>query len=132
MMSTMPNNNNATHKEMAISFLQLIASGKIRAAYARHAAPGFIHHNPYFKGDAESLMQGMEQNEAQFPGRILEVGHALEDGDLVAVHSHVILKPKELELALVHIFRFQNDRIAELWDVCQPLPPDSPNEHGMF
>ena len=24
------------------------------------------------------------------------------------------------------------DRIAELWDVGQPIPPDSPNEYGMF
>ncbi len=34
--------------------------------------------------------------------------------------------------ALVHIFRFKEDRVAELWDIAQPVPADSPNEHGMF
>lgn len=31
-----------------------------------------------------------------------------------------------------HIFRFQGDRIVELWDVWQEIPKDSANEHGMF
>jgi hypothetical protein len=34
--------------------------------------------------------------------------------------------------AVVHIFRFEHDRIAELWDVGQPVSKDSPNENGMF
>jgi hypothetical protein len=29
-------------------------------------------------------------------------------------------------------FRFEGDRIAELWDVGQVAPADSPNEYGMF
>ena len=50
----------------------------------------------------------------------------------MAVHSHVRLNPSELGVALVHIFRFEGDRIAELWDLGQPVPKDSPNEYGMF
>jgi predicted SnoaL-like aldol condensation-catalyzing enzyme len=34
--------------------------------------------------------------------------------------------------ALAHIFRFENGRIAELWDIAQPAPSDSPNQNGMF
>ncbi len=57
---------------------------------------------------------------------------ALEDGDLVAVHSRVRLKPGEPGIAIVHIFRFEGDLVAELWDVGQPVPSDSPNANGMF
>ena len=32
----------------------------------------------------------------------------------------------------VNIFRFENGRIAELWDVGQPMPEESPNQYGMF
>ena len=32
----------------------------------------------------------------------------------------------------VHIFRFEQGRIAELWDLAQPISTDSPNENGMF
>jgi predicted SnoaL-like aldol condensation-catalyzing enzyme len=32
---------------------------------------------------------------------------------------------------LVHIFRFDGGLIAELWDIGQPVPEDSPNERGL-
>jgi predicted SnoaL-like aldol condensation-catalyzing enzyme len=121
-----------SHKEAALSFLRASASGNVREAYQKHVAPGFRHHNPYFRGDAESLMKGMEENAAKNPNKALEVQRAIEEGDLVAVHSRVRMKPGEPGVALVHIFRFQDDRIVELWDMGQPVPENSPNENGMF
>jgi predicted SnoaL-like aldol condensation-catalyzing enzyme len=131
-MNTISRNDLPTRKEIAISFLKLAASGNVREAYAKHIAPDFRHHNPYFKGDAESLMQGMAQNAAQFPHKIFEVQRALEDGDLVAVHSRVRLNPEHRGIALVHIFRFREHAIVELWDLGQPVPEVSANEFGMF
>lgn len=122
----------AYHVEAAVSFMRLIGSGKVREAYRAHIAPGFRHHNPFFRGDAASLMAGMEENAAKLPDKVLEVKRTLEDGDLVAIHSHVQPKPGDLGVALVHIFRFEGDRIVELWDLGQPVPDDSPNENGMF
>ncbi len=124
--------NNSSRKQTAISFLRLVISGQVREAYERHIAPEFRHHNPDFKGDAQSLRQGMEENAAAFPDKTFEIKQALEDGDYVAIHSHVKLKPGDRGLALVHIFRFRGNAIAELWDIGQPVPQDTPNEHGMF
>ena len=122
----------ASHKEAALSFLRAAASGNVREAFQKYVAPGFRHHNPYFRGDAESLMKGMEENAAKNPNKLLEVRRAIEEGDLVAVHSRVRMKPDDLGVALVHIFKFQGDRILELWDLGQPVPENSPNENGMF
>lgn len=119
-------------KENAVSFLQLVASGNVREAYQRYAGPNFRHHNPFFRGDAHSLMLAMEENAAKNPHKILEVKRAIEEGDIVAVHSHVKQNQEDLGGAVVHIFRFHNDQIVELWDVGQPIPTDSPNENGMF
>jgi predicted SnoaL-like aldol condensation-catalyzing enzyme len=130
-----PTENNpapASPKEAAISFLRLAATGKVREAYQKHVAPSFRHHNPFFRGDAESLMIAMEENAAQNPNKALEIQRALEDGELVAVHSRVKPKPGDLGVAVVHIFKFQGDRIVELWDLGQPVPENSPNENGMF
>jgi predicted SnoaL-like aldol condensation-catalyzing enzyme len=54
----------------------------------------------------------------------------LEAGDLVAVHSRVRLAPGEPEYALVHSFRFEGGRVAELWDIPMPVPENSPNQYG--
>jgi predicted SnoaL-like aldol condensation-catalyzing enzyme len=121
-----------SHEEAAVSFLRLASSGKVREAYDTYAGPGFRHHNPYFRGDAASLMAAMEENAAKHPDRLFEVQRALEDGDLVAVHSRVRLKSGEPDFAVVHVFRFAGGRIVELWDLGQTVPKDSPNENGMF
>ncbi|WP_404469029.1 nuclear transport factor 2 family protein [Sutcliffiella horikoshii] len=120
------------YKEAAISFLELVTSGTIREAFERHIAPDFRHHHPYFRGDAESLMLAMEENVVQSPNKMLEVKHTIAEGNTVAVHSHIKQNPEELGAAVIHIFRFEGERVVELWDVGQAIPEDSPNEHGMF
>lgn len=119
-------------KEKAKSFLDLIVSGNIREAYERYIGPNFCHHNPYFRGDAESLMLAMEENAVKNPHKIFEVKLAIEEGDKVTVYSHIRQYPEDLGAAVVHIFRFENDKVAELWDIGQTLPENSPNENGMF
>ncbi|MGM0876577.1 MAG: nuclear transport factor 2 family protein [Bacillota bacterium] len=119
-------------KEKAVSFLQLVASGKVREAFQSHIGSDFCHHNPYFRGDGDSLMLAMDENATQNPHKTLDVKHALQERDTVVVHSHVKQNPEDLGGAVVHIFRFKDDRIIELWDIGQPIPEDTPNENGMF
>ncbi|RAP75908.1 ester cyclase [Paenibacillus montanisoli] len=119
-------------KEKAVNFLQLVASGNVREAYESYVGPGFRHHNPYFPGDASSLMVAMEENAAKFPNKALEVKRCLEEGDSVMTYSNVKHEPGVLGAAVVHIFRFEEGRIVELWDTGQAIPEDSPNENGMF
>ena len=121
-----------SHKDAARDFLRLAASGSVSEAYHKYVATGFRHHNPYFRGDAQSLQAGMEENCAKFPDKKLEIQRAIEEGDLVAVHSRVRMKPGDAGMAVVHIFRFKANLITELWDVGMPAPENSPNEHGMF
>lgn len=122
----------ATRKEAAMDFLRLVASGKVGEAFRKYVGPELRHHNAFFRSDAESLKAAMEENAAQSPNKVLEIQRALEDGDLVAVHSHIRQHPGDRGAAVVHIFRFEGDRIAEAWDVGQPVPESSPNELGMF
>jgi predicted SnoaL-like aldol condensation-catalyzing enzyme len=124
--------NSQTFKQIALNFLQLAAKGDSREAFAKYVAPNFKHHNVYFKGDAETIMTAMEENAKQVPDKIFEVKRILEDGDLVAVHSHVRPTLDSLGYAVMHIFRFENSKIAEMWDFGQEVPADMVNENGMF
>ena len=119
-------------KELAVSFLQNVASGNVKEAYEKYVGQGFCHHNPYFKGDAGSLMIAMEESAAENPLKILDVKHVIQEEDIVVVHSHIKQHPNDLGGAVVHIFRFHEGKIVELWDIGQPIPEDSPNENGMF
>lgn len=121
-----------TYKQIAQDFLQLASKGRAREAFSMYVGNGFKHHNVYFKGDAESLMSAMEENAKKTPAKIFEVKRALQDGDLVAVHSHVLQNPGDRGAAVVHIFRFENGQIMELWDMGQAVPEETVNENGMF
>lgn len=119
-------------KDIAISFLKLASSGEVREAYSQFVGAGFRQHNPFFEGSAESLMAAMEENARQNASKVLEVKHAIAEGEFVVVHSHVRQKPGDLGAAVIHIFRFANGRIVELWDLGQPVPEKTPNQYGMF
>jgi predicted SnoaL-like aldol condensation-catalyzing enzyme len=120
-------------KQMAQTFLQWCATGRVKEAYDAFVATDFKHHNAFYPGDAQSLMRGMEDAAKQDPTKQLDVQRVIEDGDLVAVHSHLTQRDaRAKDLAVVHILRFAGDRIAEFWDVAQLIPPSSPNANGMF
>jgi predicted SnoaL-like aldol condensation-catalyzing enzyme len=119
-------------RDDAIAFLRMAAGGQVHEAYKRFVGPGFRHHNPWFRGDAESLQAGMLENAATHPDKQFEVKMAIEEGDRVAVLSHLRMKPGDLGMSVVHILRFEAGRIAEMWDLGQPIPEDSVNENGMF
>lgn len=119
-------------KKTAGDFLKLASKGQSREAFKLYAGQGFKHHNVYFKGDGDTLMTAMEEAAKKNPDQIFEIQRTLEDGDLVAVHSHVRPNPNDLGFAVIHIFRFDADKIVELWDFGQAVPADMINENGMF
>lgn len=121
-----------TPKDMAVAFLRMVVSGAIREAYERCVAADFTSHNPFFGSSAAELMAAMEENHRTHPHKLLEVQRAVEEGDLVVVHSRIRLQPDDRGLATVHIFRFSGSRIAEMWDVGQPVPDTPVNGAGMF
>lgn len=124
--------NVMSEKEIAVNFLRLAASGQVDEAYDRYVGDSFRHHNPYFAGDAQSLKEGMRDNAHKHPDKIFEVQRVIAEDSLVAVHSRIQMLPSETIIAVVHIFRIENGKIAELWDIGQPMPEGSVNEYGMF
>ena len=119
-------------RETAQAFLKLAASGKVTEAFAKYLSKNFVHHNPYFRGDANSLKAGMMEAHQKFPNTTIDVQRVFEEDNLVAVHSRVSHGPDQPDISVVHIFRFDDRRIAEVWDIGMEAPKDSPNQNGLF
>jgi predicted SnoaL-like aldol condensation-catalyzing enzyme len=120
------------NREVATQFLKLASSGRVDEAYSKYADELFKHHNQYFKGDRNSLIAAMKESSAKMPNRTFHVKMVLEDGDMVMTYSHIQIHDSDLQIAVVHVMKFKNNRIIELWDIGQPISKDSPNENGMF
>lgn len=121
-----------TRKEIASEFLRLAAGGQVQEAYDKYVHPNFKHHNAYYPGDRQALLDGMKESAENMPDKHYETVRSLEDGDLVAVHGRMKLSPTMPEMAVVHILRFEGDKIVEEWEAAQQVPDDCPNENGVF
>jgi predicted SnoaL-like aldol condensation-catalyzing enzyme len=125
-------NSTEARKQLAVQFLQLVVMGHIDEAYEKYVDMQGKHHNPFFPAGFPELRKAMIENHVQFPNKRLTIKNVLGDGDLVAVHSHILPRPGETGMSTVHLFRFQDNRIVEIWDIGQPTPTDSPNKDGAF
>jgi predicted SnoaL-like aldol condensation-catalyzing enzyme len=119
-------------KRYAYQYLDMVVAGKIQEAYDTFVATDFIHHNQYNKGGRQDLLIAMKANHVEHPNKQFVIKHAYEDGSTVIMHSLIKLNPAHDGVAVIHIFRFKDEKIVELWDLGQPLMKDSPNENGMF
>jgi len=121
-----------SNKNAAVSFLELASSGKVDEAYSKFVGDGFKHHNPYFEGSSESMHAAMKENAIQNPNKTIDVKRVIAEDEFVVVHFLVKHKPDELGFAVMQIFRFENGKIVEMWDLGQEIPEETPNQHGMF
>jgi predicted SnoaL-like aldol condensation-catalyzing enzyme len=121
-----------SQREAAVEFLQMVVAGDINEAYRKYVAMEGKHHNAYFPAGFPELKKAMSENHDQFPNKQLVVKSVIGDSVLVAVHSHLIFEKGGDEMSVVHIFRFQGDKIVEMWDIGQAIPEDSPNADGAF
>lgn len=95
-------------------------------------APGYIQHNPMARTGASGLKEFLDWARRQSPDAEHHVKRVFADGDHVIAHVHVIINPGERGNAVVDIFRIEDGRIAEHWDVAQAVPAQSANENGVF
>ena len=64
------------------------------------------------------------------PNKTFDIKKVIQEGDQVMTYSHVVTD--SMEIAVVHILKFENHKIIELWDLGQAISKDCPNENGLF
>ena len=110
----------------------LFIDHKVDQAVDTFFAPGYIQHNPMVPTGAEPMRGFFKGFYAANPGSTVEISHVVADGDLVAVHYRFKVKPDDRGMAVVDIFRVENGKIQEHWDVAEPVPEKAANTNGMF
>jgi predicted SnoaL-like aldol condensation-catalyzing enzyme len=101
-------------------------------AVAKYIGPNYRQHNPGSADGSESLIMTMKWFTQNFPELRMETKRIIAEGDYVVIHSHLILKPGDRGSAAVEIFRLENGKIVEHWDVAQEIPEKSANNNTMF
>lgn len=117
----------------ALEFLDLVFNKKaVGEAFDRYAAPPYTQHNPQVPDGIEGGKAALTGLLGQVPGWHYDFKRVAVDGDLVVVHSLVTTAPGDRGMAVVDIFRVENGRMVEHWDVVQPVPEEAANANTMF
>ena len=129
-------NVTAINKKIVVDFYDLaFTQRKPTEAALKYISPKtYIQHNPEGKDGRDAFLNGFAKYVENGKLRCTQK-RAIAENDLVVIHSHCIdnpADPKDLGHAFVDIFRVQDGKIVEHWDVGQPVPPKSANSNTMF
>jgi predicted SnoaL-like aldol condensation-catalyzing enzyme len=92
----------------------------------------YVQHNPTAKDGPEGLQGFINFLKDKFPNNKSEIKRIFADGDYVIVHVHAVREPGTRGSAIIDIFKLENGKVVEHWDVVQPIPENPQNNNGMF
>ena len=120
-------------KEMVIAFYKMtFYDHKAADAFKTYVGPTYKQHNPLVPDGVDASVAFLSKRFETNPQAINEIKRVIADGDLVAVHVHSRANDADRGRAIVDIFRVENGKIIEHWDVIQPVPETAQNNNTMF
>ena len=92
----------------------------------------YIQHNPRVPNGAAPFYGFFENYLKQNPQSSSTIKRIIAENDLVVLHVHAKTSPEDRGRAIIDIFRVENGKIVEHWDVIQELPERTANGNTMF
>jgi predicted SnoaL-like aldol condensation-catalyzing enzyme len=119
-------------KKSVVDFYEKALNQKDFDTAAKYLGPRYTQHNPNAADGPEGLRAFLGFLEEKFPDSRSEIKRVFADGDYVILHVHAVREPGTRGTAIVDIFRLEDGKIVEHWDVVQPIPEKAANANGMF
>lgn len=119
------------NKKLVVDFYQKIFGDKDFTNIDHYLLPTYIQHNPEVADGAKPFEDAVKVWLKDVPKTKVDVQHIAAEGDLVFLHIKEVLPDGKLQ-SVIDIFRIENKKIAEHWDVHEIVPEKSANTHPMF
>ncbi|NEU97788.1 polyketide cyclase [Bradyrhizobium sp. UFLA 03-164] len=92
----------------------------------------YVQHNPGAADGPEGFRKFIAFLREKFPNSHSEIKRSFADGDYVILHVHAVREPGTSGNAIIDIFKLEDGKIVEHWDVVQPVPENPANSNTMF
>ena len=120
------------NKKTVAALYDAVLNQKDFDAASKYLGSRYTQHNPGAADGPEGLKGFIAFLKDKFPGNHSEIKRIFADGDYVIVHVHAVREPGTRGNAIVDIFKLENGKVVEHWDVIQPIPEKAANDNGMF
>jgi predicted SnoaL-like aldol condensation-catalyzing enzyme len=122
-----------TNKQTVLAYYNLAFNDKQpEEAVARYVGDKYIQHNPQAPDGADAFIGFVTGFAGQFPELSIDIKRVVGEGDIVVTHGLLKTSAEDPGMVAVDFFRLENGKIVEHWDVLQPFPETSANDHPMF
>jgi len=120
------------NRTVVLAFYEKGLNQKDADAALAHVGDRYVQHNPNAADGPDGFRKFIGFLREKFPNSHSEIKRSFVDGDYVTLHVHAVREPGTRGNAIVDIFKLENGKIVEHWDVVQPVPENSANNNTMF
>jgi predicted SnoaL-like aldol condensation-catalyzing enzyme len=119
------------NKKLVTQFYERVLNQKDLEAIDQYVGP-YKQHNPMAGDGPEGLKGYIAYLRKNAPQSHSEIRKAFADGDYVILHVHAVPAPGARGVAIIDIFKVDNGKLVEHWDVIQEIPEKPANGNTMF
>jgi predicted SnoaL-like aldol condensation-catalyzing enzyme len=121
------------NKRLAKDCLDLIFNQrKPEEAVEKYIGANYRQHNPNAVDGPQGVIAYASAYIKANPLLHMDFKRIIAEGDLVAIHSHFKPNPSDRGESIVDIFRVENGKLVEHWDIVQSVPRNAVNTNTMF
>lgn len=128
-----PDTTPFTDKEKGLDFWNKFFNEHDASAIDEYLAPPYTQHNPHVADGIEAFRNYfVPAFKGDLKGFTSDVKYANMADDKLFIHNLIKVSPDDLGTVSMDIFRFEDGKIVEHWDIQQPFPESAANPHPMF
>jgi len=101
-------------------------------AVENYVGSQYIQHNTQAPDGTEAFIEFVNNFAGQFPELRIDIKRVVAEADIVVTHGLIKTSPNDAGTVAADFFRLEDGKIVEHWDVLQPFPETSANDHPMF
>jgi predicted SnoaL-like aldol condensation-catalyzing enzyme len=120
------------NKKTVVAFYEAAINRKDFEAASGYLGSRYTQHNPGAADGPEGLKAFLSFLREKAPNSHSDIKSVFADGDYVILHVHNVREPSTRGAAIVDIFKLEQGKIVEHWDVRQDIPEKTANPNGMF
>ena len=120
------------NRKTVLAFYEKGLNQKDADAALAYVGDRYVQHNPNAADGPDGFRKFIGFLREKFPNSHSEIKRSFVDGDFVILHVHSVREPGSRGRAIVDIFKMENGKIVEHWDVVQDIPENPANNNTMF
>lgn len=121
-----------TNRQTVFAFYEKGLNQKNAEAAVPYLGEHYVQHNPVAADGVDGFRKFVAFMKDKYPHSHNDIKRSFTDGEYVILHVHSVREIGVPGNAIVDIFKLENGKIVEHWDVIQPIPEKSANSNTMF